>query len=62
MNDQHQHDVKLAEAVRKACLEAAREGFREASMSGLCQEGAMEAATGSIQTLDLERIISRLST
>ena len=61
MNDQHQHDVKLAEEVRKACLEAARDGFREASMSGLCSEGAIEAATGSIQSLDMEQIIAKVS-
>lgn len=54
-------DLKLAEEVRKACLEAAREAFHEASLSGLCREGAMEAATGSIQSLDLKQIISRLS-
>lgn len=61
MNDQQQHDVKLAEEVRKSCLKAARDGFREASMSGLCSEGAIEAATGSIQSLDMEQIIAKVS-
>lgn len=60
MSDSHQQHLKLAEEVRKACLEAAREGFREASMSGLCPEGAMEAASGSIQSLNLDTIIARL--
>ncbi len=35
---------EVAEKVRKICIQAAREGFREASMSGLCTEGAAEAA------------------
>lgn len=61
MSDQYKRDRKLAEEVRKACLEAAREGFREASMSGLCADGAMEAATGSIESLDLEQLIKNNS-
>lgn len=50
-------EQKLAERVRKACVEAAREGFMDASMSGLCAEGALEAATSAIQKLDIEKII-----
>lgn len=61
MKDQDQVFQKIAEEVKKACLDAAKEGFREASMSGLCTEGAIEAAVGSIQTVDLEKIISQLS-
>lgn len=61
MNDQYKHDLKLAEEVRKSCLAASREAFQEASVSGLCSEGAMEAATGSIQSLDMEQIIARVS-
>ena len=44
---------KLAEAVRAACLKAAREAYEQAAMSGLCHEGAVEASLGAIQTLDL---------
>lgn len=47
---------QLAELVRQACIQAAREGFTEASMSGLCTEGAMEAAVGAIQSLDLDKL------
>jgi hypothetical protein len=61
MSNQKKFERQLAEEVRKACLDAAQEGFREASMSGLSREGAMEAATGSIQSLNLEKIIARLS-
>ena len=56
------HDKKnISEKVRAACIEAAREGFQDASMSGLCREGAIEAAIGSIQSLDLEYIIKNNS-
>ncbi len=61
MKDQDQIYLKLAEEVRQACLNAAKDGFREASMSGLCTEGAIEAAVGSIQSIDLKKIISQLS-
>lgn len=51
--------IRLAREIRKACIEAAREGFRDASMSGLCTDGAMEAAIGAMQSLDLESIIAK---
>lgn len=58
---QHQYSEKqllqLAEKIRQACLEAAREGFRDASMSGLCSEGASEAATSAIQNLDVNKLV-----
>jgi hypothetical protein len=56
-DDRNATKVALAESVRQACIEAAREGFWDASMSGLCAEGAMEAGISSIQKLDLEKII-----
>lgn len=49
--------MQLAEAVKQACIEAAREGFQDASMSGLCSDGAMEAAIGAIQKLDIKEIV-----
>jgi hypothetical protein len=52
-------DIKLAKEVRNACVDAARQGFKEASMSGLCNEGAMEAAVSAIQKLDIETIIQK---
>lgn len=55
----HTKIKNVAEKVRAACIEAAREGFQDASMSGLCQEGAIEAAIGSMQSLDLEHIIEQ---
>ncbi|HET6528588.1 MAG TPA: acetyltransferase [Balneolaceae bacterium] len=51
--------IELAERVRKASIEAAREGFKDASLSGLCSEGAMEAAIGAIQSLDLKQLVEK---
>lgn len=60
MNDNEQY--RLAEKVRKACINAAREGFQDASMSGLCLDGAIETAISDIQKLDLEEIVKKHST
>ncbi|MCP9290529.1 hypothetical protein [Gracilimonas sediminicola] len=50
-------NTKQIECIRNACIEAAKEGFTDASMSGLCMEGAIEAAIGSIQSLDIQQKI-----
>ncbi len=52
-------DSNQAEKIRNACINAAKEGFIDASISGLCTEGAMEAAISSIEMLDLEKILSQ---
>ena len=51
---------KLAEAVRSACLKAAREGYQQAAASGLCHEGAVEASLGAVSMLDLEILLAAL--
>jgi hypothetical protein len=51
---------RLAEAVRAACLKAAREGYEEASASGLCHEGAVEASLGAVSMLDLKILLAEL--
>lgn len=48
----------LAEAVRQACFKAAREALETASLSGLCREGAEEAALDAIRALDLAKILA----
>lgn len=53
--------LKLAGEIREQCIKAAREGFREASMSGLCAEGAMETAIGAMQSIDLEQLVENIS-
>lgn len=59
LTEKDKGQLKIAERVRGACLQAARDGFREASLSGLCLEGAVEAAVGSIQSIKLEEIVFR---
>jgi len=49
---------KLAEAVRDACLEAAKKGYEEAAQSGLCHEGAVEASLGAVKMLDLKALLA----
>ena len=48
---------RLAEAVREACLRAALAAFEDASVSGLCCDGAWECAVGAVETLDLEAVL-----
>lgn len=50
-----------AQQIREACIKAAREGFMDASIQGLCTEGAMEAAVSAIQMLDLEKLLVQKS-
>ena len=52
--------IELAELIRKKCIDAAKEGFRDASVSGLCAEGAIEAAVSAIQKLDPEQMVNQL--
>ncbi len=51
---------RLAEAVRRACILAALDGYEDASLSGLCHEGAWERAIDAIRSLNLQEIIGRL--
>lgn len=51
---------RLAEAVREVCLNAARQAYENAGISGLCEEGRWECAVDAIRSLDLETIISAL--
>jgi len=57
-HDEERNSLRLAEAVRAACLVAALESYEDASMRGLCHEGAWECAIGAIRSLDLHRILA----
>ena len=50
----------MAQKIRKKCIQAAREGFRDASISGLCAEGAMEAAISGMQKIDLTKMLNEI--
>lgn len=53
----HNSDREIAEAVRSACIQAAVDGYENASLSGLCAEGAFEAAISAIRMLELGNFI-----
>jgi hypothetical protein len=55
----HSEAQRLAEAVRTACIAVALEGYENAAISGLCHEGAWEAAIGAMRMLDIEKLISQ---
>lgn len=44
------------EEVRAALIQAALDGYERASLSGLCHEGAWEAAISAMRALDLESL------
>ena len=48
---------RIAQVLKDACLQAALEGYEYAAMSGLCHEGAWEAAISAIKMLDVETIL-----
>ncbi|WP_204353740.1 hypothetical protein [Salinisphaera orenii] len=50
--------VELAKRVRAACIQAARYGYEDAAMAGLCGEGALEAVIGTIEKLDVEALLA----
>lgn len=53
--------VRIAEAVRSACVHAAQQGFERAAADGLCDEGALEVALDAIRSLDVKSLLRELS-
>lgn len=53
-------DPSDLEAVRLACLNAARDAYEDAGLRGLCPEGRWEAALGAISSLDLTAVTSQI--
>jgi hypothetical protein len=47
------------EAIRAACLEAARAAYEDAGIAGLCEEGRWELALDAIRSLDLDAAARR---
>lgn len=46
-----------AEAVRRACIDAALAAWEDAGMSGLCAEGRWEMAIQAMRQLHLEPLL-----
>lgn len=57
MNHISEDRLRFARSIRDACIEAAKKGYENAAISGLCEEGALEAAISAIHMLDLEAAI-----
>jgi len=51
---------RAAEAVHAACISEIVQAYEDACISGLCGEGAFEAAVGRLRTLDLDTVLARL--
>jgi hypothetical protein len=51
----------VAEQVRAALVQAAMTAYEDASLRGLCSEGAWEVAISAMQRLDLTPLITRLN-
>jgi len=50
---------RLAEQVRRICLETMRRAYEDARMQGLCAEGAFEAAISAVAMLDVQTLLAR---
>ncbi len=49
--------LQLAATVRNACVRAALDGYEQAQIAGLCQEGAWECAVDAMRKLDLKTLL-----
>ena len=47
-----------AELIRSALIQAALHGYEQAAMSGLCHEGAWEAAISAMRRVDLPALLA----
>lgn len=59
-NENNLQQLKLAEAVRTACIQAAVQAYEEGGIFGLCAEGRWEYAVSALQRLDVEALLAAL--
>ncbi len=52
---------KIAEDLRDFFIKTAIEKYEDASIAGLCAEGAWEAAIDAVRTMDLKRILNEIN-
>lgn len=57
MTSKQQHD--LAGRIRDECIQTALSAYESASMSGLCAEGAFEAAISAMRMMNVDEIVAR---
>ena len=55
-SDQH---YELAREVQAKCIQAALSAYESASVSGLCSEGAFEAAISAMRMLDVDSLVEQ---
>ncbi len=60
-NNRLKDEIRIAKAVREACVQAACQGYERAAADGLCDEGALEVALDAIHSLDLEKLLRELN-
>lgn len=53
LNDRYE----VANRVREECIRTALSGYENAAMSGLCAEGAFEAAISAMRMLDVNALV-----
>jgi hypothetical protein len=58
--ESQEEPMRIAEAVRAACLQAAQQGYERAAVDGLCDEGALEVALDAICSLDVAALLREL--
>ena len=51
-------EQRIAEAVRRACIDASLEAYEDAQVRGLCREGAWEVAIEAVRSLDVAAVIA----
>lgn len=54
--------LQTALAIRNACIRAALDGYEQAQIAGLCQEGAWECAIDAMRRLDLTTLLDPAAT
>ncbi|HSH44055.1 MAG TPA: hypothetical protein VK973_18165 [Arenicellales bacterium] len=59
MTVSNQHE--FARQVREQCINTAVQAYENASISGLCGEGAFEAAISAIRMMDIEALVEQLA-
>ena len=52
---------RVAEAVRRACADAAEEAYDDAGIRGLCADGRWEVALEAIRRVDVDGVIRGLA-
>ena len=52
--------LSLAERVRQALVQTALEAYEDATVQGLCADGAWEAAVSALRQADLSGVLARI--